>query len=282
MTNHQKRLRLRQILSLPGGEIALGVTDRFFARLAEDCGYSVIHLAGNGMHKSLILPDRGLVTMTEMAQRAAEITEVCDIPLMVDGETGYGGSDQIVRAVRLFERAGAAAIRFEDSLVGQSGFGVAGKSGVTPIPAMVQKIKTAVDSREDPSLVFVVRCDSRSTESLEQMQQRFVAYVEAGADAVGVLLSDLEDLRYVGSHSPAPLVARWPREKMTVLEFFAMGYKIAQVPSSVALAAVGAVRAMLRELKEKGTEREYFARMTDSEWASRWYAKLGTKPEGTN
>lgn len=283
MTGHEKCLRLREFLSSPGGMIALGVTDRFFARLAEDCGYSLIHLTGNGMHKSLMLPDRGLVTMTEMAQRAAEIGDTTRIPLIVDGETGYGGPDQTARAVQLFERAGVAAVRFEDRLLEESVSGSTGKVRAISIPEMTRKIKAAVDARQDSSLVLVVRCDARPTESLNEVQERLAAYVEAGADALGVQLSDLEESRFIASHSPAPLVGLWPRrEQITVFEFLARGYKIVQVPQSIMLAAATAVREMLLELKEKGTDREYFARIAASEWGSRWYSNLGTETKGKN
>jgi len=253
MNDHEKRLNLREILIGSVGVLAPGASDPLMAKLVQDCGYPVVHMSGNAIHKSLALPDSGLVTMTEVAHRTASISESVDIPLIVDGETGYGGPDQTARALRLFERAGAAAVRFEDSAFGKSGHGVAGKEGVTPISIMTDKIKASVDARTDESLVLIIRCDTRACEPLAQIQERLGAYVEAGADAVGVHLSDVNELRLIGSHSPAPLVSLWPRTLMTVYDFLSMGYKIALMPSSVLVAAVAAVRMMLVELKEKGT-----------------------------
>jgi len=279
MKDHEKRLRLRKILAGSAGVTAPGTAEAVFARLVQDCGYPVVHLSGNAIHKSLALPDSGLITMTEVAQRTASISESVDIPLIVDGETGYGGPDQTGRALRLFERAGAAAVRFEDSAFGTSGHGFAGKEGVTPISTMTDKIKAAVDARTDESLVLIARCDTRACEPFAQIQERLGAYVEAGADAVGVHLSDVNELRLIGAHSPAPLVSLWPRTLMTVYDFLSMGYKIALMPSSVLVAAVAAVRMLLVELREKGTERQYFGRLPEFEKINHWYHALGRKGE---
>ena len=279
MNDHAKRLRFREILGGTSGVVAPGAAEPWLARLVQDCGYTAVHASGNAIHKQLALPDSGLITMTEVAQLAATISVAVDIPLIVDGETGYGGPDQTARSLRLFERAGAAAVRFEDSVFAKSGYGVAGKAGVTPVSEMTDKIKAAVDARTDNSLAIILRCDTRACESLPQIQDRLMAYVEAGADAVGVHLSDVTELRQIAAQSPAPLVTLWPRNLMPVHEFLTMGYKVALLPSSAPLAAAAAVRAMLLELKEKGTERPYFSQLEDFNWISRWYANLGKRPK---
>ena len=277
MNDHDKRLRFREILAGTSGVIAPGAAEPLFAKLVQDCGYPAVHASGNAIHKQLVLPDSGLITMTEVAQLAANIAVSVDIPLIVDGETGYGGPAQTARSLQLFERAGAAAVRFEDSVFAKSGHGVAGKDGVMPISEMTDKIKAAVDARLDDCLTIILRCDTRACESLPQIQERLVAYVEAGADAVGVHLSDVNELKQVAAQSPAPLVSLWPRTLMPVFEFLEMGFKVALLPSSAPLAAAAAVRAMLLELKEKGTERPYFSQLRDFEWVSRWYANLGKR-----
>ena len=157
--------------------MAPSAPDPMFARLIQDCGYKLFHLAGNGMHRSLVLPDCSMVTMTEMAHRAGTIAEVLDIPMLVDGETGYGGPLQTARAVRDFERAGVAGIRFEDSMFGQNG--IDDVRPPVPVVEMADKIKAAADARTDKALVLVVRCDARAVESRDQVLQRIGAYVEA-------------------------------------------------------------------------------------------------------
>src|SRR5436189_5728493 len=118
-----------------------------------------MHIAGNGMHRMMFLADEGLVTMTEMADRGRAVSEVLDIPLLLDAETGYGGPVQTARATRLFERAGVSGMRIEDGLEGQSGINRTGESGITPIEQICDKIKAAVDARNDEGFVITIRCD---------------------------------------------------------------------------------------------------------------------------
>jgi len=109
MNDHQKRARLRELLGDTKGAIAPGVTDALFARLAQDCGFKAVHLSGNAIHKNFCLPDRDLLTTTQVAQRIGQISEATDIPLIVDGGSICAETIALTRAVKLFERAGAAA-----------------------------------------------------------------------------------------------------------------------------------------------------------------------------
>jgi 2-methylisocitrate lyase-like PEP mutase family enzyme len=277
MDDHAKRLCFREILNAPGGVMAPSAPDPMFARLIQDCGYKLFHLAGNGMHRSLVLPDCSMVTMTEMADRAGTIAEVLDIPVLVDGETGYGGPLQTARAVRAFERAGVAGIRFEDSRFGENGIDAVRPP--LPVSEMVDKIKAAADARTDTTLVLAVRCDARAAETREQVLERIGAYVDAGTDAIGVHLTDAEDHKWFGATAPAPLINPWPRAGInTMSEFFALGYKVALVTSSVSMAALAAARAMLLELKNAGRQDNYFDRAPGFDEVRRWYRDLGFRP----
>jgi methylisocitrate lyase len=264
---------LRQILADENGAIAPGIADPIFARLVEDCGFPAIHLSGNALHKNFCLPDSNLVTVTEVAQRAAHIAEATNIPLIVDGGTGCGAIESLRRTVALLERAGAAAIRFEDSSVHRTGDGAESIS-VASKDAIVDSIKAATDARSDSSLTLIMRCDARPKETLAQVHERLMLYIEAGADAVGVQLSNVDDFRQTAGNVSAPLVTMWPRSLMTAAEFLRLGFRIALMPSSVALAAIGAARTMLSELKESGTERDYFTRQKDFADTERWYKEL--------
>ena len=115
MTDRQKRARLREILADSKGAIAPGITDPIFARLAADCGYSAVHLSGNAIHKSFCLPDRNLLTVAEIASRTAQIADATDLPLIVVG--GQPPSRRMLSPAPFghSSRAGAAALRFEDS-----------------------------------------------------------------------------------------------------------------------------------------------------------------------
>jgi len=277
MDDHAKRLCFREMLQAPGGTMAPSAPDPMFACLVQDCGYKLFHLAGNGMHRSLVLPDCSMVTMTEMANRAATIAQVLDIPVLVDGETGYGGPLQTARAVRAFERAGVAGIRFEDSRFGQNG--IDGARPPVAVSEYVDMIKAALDARTDSALVLVVRCDARATEGREQVLERIRKYRDTGVDAIGIHLTDAEEHKWFGAAAPAPLINPWPRAGInTMSEFFALGYKVALVTSSVSMAALAAARTMLQELKTTGSQDDYFADVPGFDAVRNWYRDLGFRP----
>jgi methylisocitrate lyase len=275
MNDQQKRARLRELLGDPKGAIAPGVTDALLARLGQDCGFRAVHLSGNAIHKNFCLPDRNLLTTTQVAQRIGQISEATDIPLIVDGGSICAETIALTRAVKLFERAGAAAIRFEDAAVNE--YGAAPEAlAIAPTAMVVDQIKAAVDARRDPAFVVIARCDSRPKESLDRVRERLAAYAAAGADAVGVQLTDVEDFRQIGASAPAPMVTLWPKAQMNAGDFFAAGFRIALTPSSIPLAATHAAREMLLELIQQGNDRDYFARQKELAATEKWYKQLGT------
>jgi len=275
MSDREKRARLREIFAGPKGIIAPGVTDALFAQLAQDCGYAAVHLSGNAIHKNFCLPDRNLLSVTQIAQRAAQIAEAAEIPLIVDGGPACIETVALARAVKLYERAGAAALRFEDALLNEYGAPVESLA-IAPLQLMVERINAAADARKDETLVLIARCDSRPKESLSQVQERLAAYVEAGADAVGVQLNETEEFRLIGTAAPAPLVSMWPRARLNVFDFIEMGYRVALMPSTVPLAAITAARELLLELKRSGRDQDYFARQREFSDSESWYRNLGT------
>jgi len=275
MRDREKRARLHEIFAGPKGIIAPGVTDALFAQLAQDCGYAAVHLSGNAIHKNFCLPDRNLLSVTQIAQRAAQIAEAAEIPLIVDGGPACIETVALARAVKLYERAGAAALRFEDALLSEYGTPVESLA-IAPLQLMVERIKAAADARKDETLVLIARCDSRPKESLSQVQERLAAYVEAGADAVGVQLNETEEFRLIGTAAPAPLVSMWPRARLNVFDFIEMGYRVALMPSTVPLAAITAARELLLELKRSGRDQDYFARQREFSDSESWYRNLGT------
>ena len=274
MNDRQKRVRLREILTGPKGIIAPGVIDALFARLAQDCGYDAVHLSGNAIHKNFCLPDRNLLSVTQIAQRTAQIAEATEIPLIVDGGPACIETEALGRAVKLYERAGAAALRFEDALLNEYG-APAESLTIASRQLMVDRIKAAADARKDETLVLVARCDAGPKESLNQVQERLAAYVEAGADAVGVQLNDIEEFRRIGATAPAPLLTMWPRAHTSAFEFIDMGYRVALMPSSVSVAAVTAARELLLEVKRSGRDQDYFARQAQFADSEAWYKNLG-------
>ena len=276
MNERDKRRRFHEILGGNHRVLAPSMPEPLLARLVQDCGYQLMHIAGNGMHRSLLLADESLVTMTEMAERARAVAEALDIPVMVDAETGYGGPPQAARAIRLFERAGAAGLRLEDGLFGKSGINRAKENGITPIQEMCEKIKAAADARVDESFVIAIRCDGRPGESLQQIQERCTAYRDAGADVVGLGPGTKEDLAWFGVHIPQPLMASWTASTglKNVNELFDYGYRVALMPSNVHLAALAGARAFLLDLARTGTT-DSLAGVRGMDQVRRWYGAIG-------
>jgi 2-methylisocitrate lyase-like PEP mutase family enzyme len=218
------------------------------------------------------------LSVTQIAQRTAQIVEATEIPLIVDGGSACIEMKALARAVKLYERGGAAALRFEDALLNEYG-APAESLAIAPPQLMIERIKAAANARTDETLVLIARCDSRPKESLNQVQERLAAYVEAGADAVGVQLNDIEEFRRIAATAPAPLVSMWPRARMSAFEFIKMGYRIALMPSSVPMAAITAARELLLELTRSGRDQDYFARQREFADSESWYKNLGAIPE---
>ena len=270
-----KRARLREILAGPAGAIAPGVTDAVTARLVEDCGYTVAHVSGNSIHKNFCLPDRNLLDAALIAERVREISAATSIPLIVDAGPACIESAALQRAVELYEQAGASALRFEDSFGNEYGADASTLS-IAPTELVVGRIAAASQARRDRALVLIARSDARPLEALARVGERLDAYVEAGADAVGVQLEDANEFAAVAAGAAAPIVTLWPRNKMTAFDFLRLGVKIALTPSSVPMAALAAAREMLLELRQTGTERAYFARQKEFVAAEKWYKRLGS------
>jgi len=178
------RVERRDALLLPGGANALT------ARIIEDLGFEAVYLTGAGLANThLGMPDLGLVSVTELAETAARISDVCRLPLVVDIDTGFGSALNVYRTVRLLERAGAAALQIEDQIFPKKCGHFADKS-VVPLPEMVNKIKAALDARGDANTLVVARTDARAVEGIEQAIERAHAMTEAGADVGGIAGGD--------------------------------------------------------------------------------------------
>jgi 2-methylisocitrate lyase-like PEP mutase family enzyme len=165
----------------PTCHLAPSCNDGIQARLVEWLKFPLVHISGSGQHRSLGFADAGLLTLTEMINKAREIVDAVNIPIVSDAETGYGNAVNVFRAVKEFDRAGVAAIHIEDQMTpkraGHEGFDV----GLISRQEFVAKIKAAVDARTDQDLVIIARSEAK--DSLQERLERTQACIEAGADA---------------------------------------------------------------------------------------------------
>lgn len=161
----------------------VGTITAYAALMAKRSGFKAIYLSGGGVAaNSLGMPDLGISTMEDVLTDIRRITDVCDLPLLVDVDTGWGGAFNIARTVRSLSKAGAAAMHIEDQVAAKRCGHRPGKAVVSK-GEMVDRIKSAVDAREG-DLVIMARTDAIAVEGIELAIERAIACVEAGADMI--------------------------------------------------------------------------------------------------
>ena len=162
----------------------VGAINAFTARMAQRIGHRAIYLSGGGVAaNSLGLPDLGISALADVLTDVERITNVCDLPLLVDADTGFGGALNIARTVRSLARAGAAGLHIEDQVAAKRCGHRPGKAIVAQAE-MVDRVKAAVDARSDEGFVIMARTDALAVEDMGRAVERAVACVEAGADMI--------------------------------------------------------------------------------------------------
>jgi len=162
----------------------VGTITAYAALMARRTGFKAIYLSGGGVAaNSLGMPDLGISTMEDVLTDIRRITDVCDLPLLVDIDTGWGGAFNIARTVRSVGKAGAAAVHIEDQ-VGAKRCGHRPGKALVSKDEMVDRIKAAVDARIDPDFVIMARTDAIAVEGIDAAIERAVACVAAGADMI--------------------------------------------------------------------------------------------------
>lgn len=201
-TRLKSLLAERRAISLPGAANAM------FARVIEELGFEACYVTGAGIaNMHLGAPDIGLTTLTEIANTAAAISDAVALPLLVDADTGFGNALNMIRTVRLLERAGAAGIQIEDQVFPKKCGHFEGKE-VIPLAEMVAKIKAAVDSRQDGDFQIVARTDARAIEGLDAAMERAHAFIAAGADATFVEAPvSIAEMERIARELPVPQIA---------------------------------------------------------------------------
>lgn len=239
---------LDQLLSRPEIVVAPGVYDALSARIAARAGARAVYMTGFGVvGASFGVPDLGLVGPEQMTERVRAIAgAITPVPLIADGDNGYGGPLNVARLAHAYERAGAACIQIEDQVVPKRCGHMENKE-VVPLEEAVAKIRAAVDARADRSFKIMARTDARATHGLDEALRRGEAFFKAGADILFVEAprDEAELARVAETFRGMPLVANMVEDgKTPVLAPDALqqlGYKIAIYPITALLAAVKAL-----------------------------------------
>jgi 2-methylisocitrate lyase-like PEP mutase family enzyme len=244
MTTTTARQNLRTLLDRGELVVAPGVFDGITAHLARRTNQSAAYMTGAGVAASGFgLPDIGLVTATEMAERARMLVGVLgDVPLIADADTGYGAAMNVVRTVRLYEQAGVAAIQLEDQVFPKR-CGHLDDKHVVDAAEFEQTLAAALDARTDQNLLIVARTDARAPLGLDAAIERANLYGRAGADLIFVEApQSVEEIERIAREVETPLLINLVLGGMTPLESATrlqeLGFAIAIHPSNPLARAV--------------------------------------------
>ena len=264
--------RLRELLAGPDLIVAPGAYDALSARLIAQAGFPAVYMTGFGTAANVLgQPDVGLLTMSEMVSRAAAISAVIasvagDLPLIADADTGYGNPINVRRTIHEYERAGVAGLHIEDQVWPKKCGHMEGKQ-VIPMDEMVQKVRAAVDARQDPDFVIIARTDANAVHGLEDAIRRGKAYHEAGADVIFIEAPrSMAELRSIAAAFPGvPLLFNWAESGKTpplpLDEIRALGFKLVIFPVSLLFAATHSMLGLLEILKQGQTPTPFASHM---------------------
>ena len=276
----RKTTRLKQLMAARTAVTVPGAANALFAQVIEDLGFDVVYVTGAGVaNMHLGAPDIGLTTLTELAHATAAIADSVELPVIVDADTGFGSPVNMVRTIRVLERAGAAGVQIEDQVFPKKCGHFEGKD-VIPTAEMVQKIRAAVDSRADADFQVIARTDARAIKGLDRAIDRAHAFIEAGADATFVEAPlTLDELARIARELPVPQVAnvvfggKTPDPGRAALAD--MGFAVVLYANAALQAALRASYEVLGALKKTGSLASVADRLASFEERQRSVAKHG-------
>jgi len=244
-----------------------GAINAYHAILAKASGFRAIYLSGGGVAAgSLGMPDLGISNLDDVLTDARRITDACDLPLLVDVDTGFGASAfNVARTVKSLVKAGAAALHIEDQ-VGAKRCGHRPGKELVSKAEMVDRIKSAVDARTDPAFFIMARTDALASEGLERAIDRAAACVEAGADGIfPEAITELSMYRRFKDAVKVPVLANITEFGKTPLftleELRGANVDIALYPLSAFRAMNDAALDVYRHLRKDGTQKAVVGKM---------------------
>ncbi|WP_028390812.1 methylisocitrate lyase [Bacillus cihuensis] len=249
--------RFRKLIAAPEILQIPGTHDAMAGLVAKKTGFKALYLSGAAYTASRGLPDLGIVTSDEVAERARDIVRATDLPILVDIDTGFGGVLNVARTVREMQEAGVAAVQIEDQDLPKKCGHLNGKKLVTK-EEMAQKIK--VIKQVAPTMYIVARTDARAVEGIELAIERVNAYIEAGADAIfPEALQSEEEFRQFSKQINIPLLANMTEfgktPYYTAEEFQEMGYQMVIYPVTSLRVAAKAYERVFEQIKQEGTQK---------------------------
>jgi len=257
--------QLRELLRAGDVVVAPGVWDGLSVRLVARAGFPAAYATGGGIARSMGYPDLGLLSLSEIASRLANIVEHAGVPVIADADTGYGNALNAQRAVREFERAGVAALHLEDQTFPKR-CGHYDDKSVVPAAEMAQKLRAARDAMTDSDIVLIARTDALAVEGLDAAVERAQAYAAAGADVIFIEAPvSVEQIEAIARRVPQPKLINMFQGGKTplvpVARLKALGYQIVIIPSDLQRAAIRAMDDVLAAIARDGSSAALAERM---------------------
>ena len=244
----------------------VGTVNAYSSLLAEKKGHKAIYLSGGGVAASSMgLPDLGITTLQDVLIDVERITSVCELPMLVDADTGWGGAFNISRMVKSMITSGAAGIHIEDQIE-QKRCGHRPNKELVSSEEMQNRIKAGVDAKTDSDFIIMARTDAIANEGLDSALGRAASYVEAGADAIfAEAITEIEDYKKFSENLNVPILANITEFGKTPLfskeELKEAGVDMILYPLSAFRAMSKAAEGVYSEILEKGTQQDLIDRM---------------------
>lgn len=264
----KSRIVLKQLLEAKEILVAPGAHDVLTARVIEQIGFNAVYMTGYGQAaSSLGKPDVGLLTLTEMLDRAAKFVSAVKVPVIADADTGFGNALSVMRTVELYEKAGVAAIQLEDQVAPKRCGHMLGRE-VISMEEMVGKIEAAKEARTDEDFLIIARTDARTNHGFEEALKRVKAYEAAGADIIFLeSLETVEEMETLNKEIKVPTLANMVEGGRTPLctneELEKLGYNLVIWPTASTYVTAFMMQKLMAELKENGTTEGFMDKMID-------------------
>ena len=265
LTPAEKRANLRAALDSGKLQLVPGAFNPLSAKLIQDRGFDGVYISGAVIAADLGLPDIGLTTLTEVANRAKQISRMTNLPSLVDADTGFGEPMNVARTVQELEDAGVAGLHIEDQVNPKRCGHLDGKAVVDSDTA-TKRIRAAVDSRRDPNLLIMARTDIRAIDGMAAAIDRVKALVDAGADAIfPEAMKDLAEFEAIRAAVDVPVLANMTEfgksELLSTEQLAGVGINLVIFPVSLLRLAMGAAERGLDTIKREGSLNSELANM---------------------
>ena len=258
MVARNKRKAFRDALSSGKLQRFPGAFSPLVAKLIQEIGFEGVYVSGAALSADLALPDIGLTTMSEVAQRSEAIACMTDLPVLVDIDTGFGEPANVARTITTLETAGVCGCHLEDQQFPKR-CGHLDHKTLVPADEMARKIKAAVDAKTDDNFLVIARTDARGVESLDAAIERAQRYVDAGAEMIfPEALADEKEFAAFRAAVSVPLLANMTEfgksPLLTTDQLASLGYNVVIYPVTALRLAMQAIEQGFRALAADGTQ----------------------------